>query len=1094
MEYVELHCKSNFTFLEGASHAEELVEQAASLGYRGLAITDTNSLSGVVRGYTVAKEVDIQYIVGAEIVPEDGPPLVMWPTDRPAYGRLCQLITLGRSRREKGECEIYWSDILQHGEGLIAGMILKQPQDGLIKPEPMALATGFGGATISQAAREASPYGSGEIPFSSSRSQDSLPPVRFDPSDDTIWIRWLNAFREAFGDRAYLLSHLHLGVDDRLKLARQSRLAQASRVPLVAAGDVLYHSPERMLLHDLLKAIKHTSTVEEIVALRPSNAQHALRSRSTIAKLYHEHPDAIAKTMEIASRCQFSLEQLKYEYPIESTPNGKTPLEYLKRLTWNGALARYPNGVPDRIVDLLKHEIRLIGDLKYEAYFLTVWDLVRFARSRGILCQGRGSAANSTVCFCLGVTSVDPNEMDLLFERFISRERDEAPDIDVDFEHERREEVLQYIYEKYGRQRAGMTAAVITYRIRSAVRDTGKALGISLDRIDALSKILEGRGGNESLSERCLQAGIDPMSDIGKRFLYLVESLIGFPRHLSQHTGGMVMTQGLLCELCPIENASMEGRTVIQWDKDDLDALGILKVDCLALGMLTAIHKSFDLIESHYARSLTLANVPQGDQSVYDMICKADTLGVFQIESRAQMSMLPRLKPRCFYDLVIEVAIVRPGPIQGQMVHPYLTARATGIQPEYPTPEIGQVLSKTLGVPIFQEQAMRLAVVAAGFTPGEADQLRRAMAAWRRPGVIDQFKQKLMTGMQKRGLSDHFAENVFTQLRGFGEYGFPESHAASFALLVYVSCWLKHHYPQVFCTAMLNSQPLGFYSPSQLVQCARNHHVQCFPADVNQSDWDCTLEKDTNAGSQSIPHNVRLGLRMISGLSESIARTIVEQRKIAGPYRDTNDLSIRTRAGSSVIALLAASGAIDSISGNRRAAYWQSLGLERSGKELPLFEQSSTNDDDLVPESLRPMTDIEEVYSDYSTTGLSLRGHPIGFCREKLNRLRVTPANMLASIASGKFIRVAGLIVLRQRPGTAKGITFVTLEDETGSINLIIKPTIWKQFYLVCKQSNAWLVHGVLESRQNVIHVVAGRIEDLSQEISGFDVDSRDFR
>jgi len=1060
MEYVELHCKSNFTFLEGASHAEELVEQAATLGYRGLAVTDRNSLSGVVRGYTVSKEVDIQYIVGAEIVPENGPPIVVWPTDRAAYGRLCRLITLGRSRREKGECEIYWADILDYREGLIAGLILKQPRVD------------------------------SEAPV-----QDSaLPPFIFDPSEDAGWLRWLNTFREGFGDNAYLLSHLHLGVDDRSKLERQMHLSKATHVPLVAAGDVLYHSPDRMLMHDLLTAIQHTSTIDQIAALRPSNAQRALRSRQVLSSLYKHCPAAMDRTLEIADRCRFSLGQLKYEYPTEATPNGKTPLEYLKRLAWNGAQARYPTGVPSKIVDLLKHEITLIADLKYEAYFLTVWDLVRFARSRGILCQGRGSAANSTVCYCLGVTSVDPNEMDLLFERFISRERNEAPDIDVDFEHERREEVLQYIYEKYGRERAGMTAAVITYRIRSAVRDTGKALGISLDRIDALSKILEGRGSSESLVERCSQAGIDPKSDIGLRFLYLVETLIGFPRHLSQHSGGMVMTHGALCELCPIENASMEGRTVIQWDKDDLDALGILKVDCLALGMLTAIHKSFDFIESHFGKPLTLANIPQGDQSVYDMICRADTVGVFQIESRAQMSMLPRLKPRCFYDLVIEVAIVRPGPIQGQMVHPYLTARATGIQPDYPTPEIGQVLAKTLGVPIFQEQAMRLAVVAAGFTPGEADQLRRAMAAWRRPGVIDQFKKKLISGMLDRGLTEQFAESVFTQLRGFGEYGFPESHAASFALLVYVSCWLKHYYPQVFCAAMLNSQPLGFYSPSQLVQCAQNHSVRCLPADLNQSDWDCTLEPSSPSTIGSRQNPVRLGLRMISGLSESVAKNIVQQRKEKGPYRDTNDLSLRTRLGSSVIALLAESGAMDSISGNRRSAYWQSLGVERSGKELPLFEYDSVSDDDLVPVSLRPMTDIEEVYADYSVTGLSLRGHPIGFCREKLNRMRVTPANLLPSMSSGKFIRVAGLIVLRQRPGTAKGITFVTLEDETGSINLIVKPAIWKQFYLVCKQSNAWLVHGVLESRQSVIHVVAGRIEDLSHELQGFDIDSRDFR
>jgi len=819
-----------------------------------------------------------------------------------------------------------------------------------------------------------------------------------------------------------------------------------------------------------------------------------MRSREILSELYRNYPQAIERTNEIANRCHFSLDQLKYEYPIEATPNGRTPLEHLKRLAWQGAQRRYPEGVPTKIVDLLKHETTLIGELKYEAYFLTVWDLVRFARSRGILCQGRGSAANSTVCYCLGVTSVDPNEMDLLFERFISRERNEAPDIDVDFEHERREEVLQYIYQKYGRERAGMTAAVITYRIRSAVRDTGKALGISLDRIDALSKILEGRDGHESLAERCSQSGIDPASEVGKRFLYFVESLIGFPRHLSQHTGGMVMTQGALCELCPIENASMEGRTVIQWDKDDLDALGILKVDCLALGMLTAIHKSFDMIESHYGKSLTLANIPQGDQSVYDMICKADTVGVFQIESRAQMSMLPRLKPRCFYDLVIEVAIVRPGPIQGQMVHPYLLARATGVQPEYPTPEIGNVLAKTLGVPLFQEQAMRLAVVAAGFTPGEADQLRRAMAAWRRPGVIDQFKQKLLSGMRERGLTEQFAESVFTQLRGFGEYGFPESHAASFALLVYVSCWLKHYYPQVFCAAMLNSQPLGFYSPSQLVQCAQNHGVQCLPADLNRSNWDCTLEAKSSSANDPIAYHVRLGLRMISGLKESVARNVVEQRITNGLYSDTNDVSLRTRIGSGTIALLAESGAMDSIAGNRRSAYWESLGVERSGKDSPLFEQSSVSDDEPIPASLRPMTDLEEVYADYSVTGLSLRGHPIGFCREKLNRMRAIPANLLPSIASGKYVRVAGLIVLRQRPGTAKGITFVTLEDETGSINLIVKPNIWKQFYLICKQSNAWFVHGVLESRQNVIHVVAGRIEDFSQDLKGFDIDSRDFR
>ncbi len=862
MRYVELHCKSNFSFLEGASHADELFQRAEELGYAGLAITDRNSLAGIVKAHAAAKNLPVPMIVGAELHPIDGPPMVVWPADRAAYGRLCRLLSRGRLRREKGACEIRWQDIAELNEGLLAGLLLRQPVIDELPPADMQHFSddqAFPWEPVGQVRVESQPtrdiqagQGRGAQPqlTNSLGEQDqpiagckhTFPAADFDPRDDRGWLDWLHPFREIFSDRGYLLTELDRGVDDQAKLARLVSLSHQSHVPLVASGDVYYHTPQRAVLHDCLLATRFACTIDQIRSQRLSNSQHHLRTLEDIKRSYASVPDAVARTSEIAARGQFKLEQLRYEYPVELAPDRQTPIAFLKRQTWEGAKRRYPSGVPAKVIEQLRHELTLIEELGYEAYFLTVWDLVRYARQRGILCQGRGSAANSVVCYCLEVTSVDPHRLDLLFERFISRERNEAPDIDVDFEHQRREEVLQYIYEKYGRHRAGMTATVITYRTKSAIRDCGRALGISLDRIDGLSKLVDARLSEGTLADRCLESGIDPNSEIGKRFLYLVQNLVGFPRHLSQHVGGMVMTQGWLCELCPLENASMDGRTVIQWDKNDLDELGVLKVDCLSLGMLSAIHRAFDMVFRHYRRKLTLATVPAEDSDVYDMICRADTIGVFQIESRAQMSMLPRLKPRCYYDLVIEVAIVRPGPIQGQMVHPYLKARRTGVQPEYPTDEIRAVLAKTMGVPIFQEQAMKLAVVAAGFSPGEADQLRRAMAAWRRPGVIDQFRKKLLDGMRTRGLSEKFAEQVFTQIRGFGEYGFPESHAASFALLVYVSCWLKHHYPAAFCASILNSQPMGFYAPAQLVADAKEHGVPVAGVDVNFSDWDCTLE------------------------------------------------------------------------------------------------------------------------------------------------------------------------------------------------------------------------------------------------------------
>ncbi len=1079
--YVELQCKSNFSFLEGASHAHELVEQAIQLGYAGIAITDRNTLSGVVRAHTAACDLSFPFIVGSELHPVDGPPVVLWPQSRSGYAQLCKLLSIGRLRAVKGECCLSWHDIVENSQECIAGLV------------PRLRDSTIGYTSEQWNVDSNSPLSVGRIP-----DHPWCPAgFDFDPKDPTKWVLWLNQLREVFGDRGYLVASLHRGVDDPVSLARWKKVSCDAGVPLVATGDCLYHIPERMLLQDCLAAIATGTTVDAVAESRPMNASYALQSLASIERAYRECPEAIAATGEIASRIDFSLTSLRYEYPLEASPDGVLPIDYLKQLTWKGAKERYPKGVPNTVIAMLKHEFSIIEDLHYEPYFLTVWDLVRFARSRNILCQGRGSAANSAVCFCLGVTSVDPIQYDLLFERFISRERNEAPDIDVDFEHQRREEVIQYVYEKYGRHRAGMTAAVTTYRLRSAVRDCGKAIGLSQDRIDSLAKIVEGRGGEESLESKCTVAGIDPKSLVGSRFIYLVQSLLGFPRHLSQHTGGMVMTQGALHELCPIENAAMPGRTIIQWDKNDLDELGILKVDCLALGMLSAIHRSLDLIEDHYQRPLSLASIPAADTAVYDMICQADTVGVFQIESRAQMSMLPRLRPRCFYDLVIEVAIVRPGPIQGQMVHPYLKARQSGQQPEYPNEAIAQVLRKTMGVPLFQEQAMRLAVVAAGFTPGEADQLRRAMAAWRRPGVIDKFKQKLIDGMRVNGLDEIFAERVFNQLRGFGEYGFPESHAASFALLVYASCWIKHHYPEVFCCAMLNSQPLGFYAPAQLIQDATRHGVTILAPDVNASRWDCSLgayslQKKPTAAKQRQP--IRLGLRMIRGLHEMDAEHIVDARTLGAFFVDQTDLVRRAGLSQATLSILADAGALESLSGDRRAAYWQSLGQERKQTAMPLFDARNMDHDEELPESLTRMTPLEEVYTDYATTGLSLKGHPIGFYRRQLEQLRVTPANELSNMSNARFIRVAGLILLRQRPGTAKGITFVTMEDETGSINLVIRPETWKQYYLLCKQSNAWLVHGILENRQGVIHVLVGQVEDLQSVIKPLDIKSRDFR
>jgi error-prone DNA polymerase len=1080
MRYAELHAKSNFSFLEGASHPDELVRRAGELGYHALAVTDRNSLAGVVRTHIAAKEVGLQLVIGAEITPLDAPPVVLWPTDRAAYGRLCRLVTRGRRQAPKGECALMLEDVAEFAEGLIAGVV-----PGGLLGEP------------------ASAGGEGVREIYTMRLSDAPPAEAGSPGV-------MGAYRDIFDDRCYLLAELHRGPDDRARLAQLQQLARETQIPLVAAGDVHYHVPARMVLHDVVTAIRHRTTVAAAEGrLLFPNAERHLRPLDEIRTTFAAAPDAVERTLEIADRSRFSLDELRYEYPTELAPDGQTPLEFLTELTWQGAAERYPGGLPEKVRCQLEHELELIGDLHYASYFLTVWDLVRFARSRGILCQGRGSAANSAVCYSLGVTSVDPATSDLLFERFVSRERDEAPDIDVDFEHERREEVLQYVYEKYGRERAGLAATVITYCSRSAIRDVGKALGLSLDRVDALAKQVEGYTREPKFVQRCREVGLDPASDLGRRLVYCVNEIIGFPRHLSQHVGGMVITEGPLCELVPIENAAMADRTVIEWDKDDLDELGILKVDCLCLGMLTAIHKCFDLVRKHYGRELTLATIPPDDPAVYDMISRADTLGVFQIESRAQMSMLPRLRPRCFYDLVIEVAIVRPGPIQGQMVHPYLRRRAGEEEVTYPNDAIRAVLEKTLGVPIFQEQAMRLAVVAAGFTPGEADQLRRAMAAWRRPGLIDQFRRKLLDGMRANGLTEEFAQRVYQQIRGFGEYGFPESHAASFALLVYASAWLKCHYPAAFAAAMLNSQPLGFYAPAQLVRDARDHGVEVRPIDVSHSRWDCTLEaaRSEERGASDdyearfsflVPRSsLRLGLRMINGLAESAGQAI-ECAREAGPFLSIDDFTRRTTLGQAVVRRLAEADAFDSLGANRRQALWQSLAQERKPRSMPLFDPLPLSLGEDRGEGALPSMQIhEEVVADYRAAGLSLRAHPISFYRRELERLGVTPAQGLAELANGVSVRVAGLVLLRQRPGTAKGITFVTLEDETGTVNLVVHQQTWDRYYRVARRAPAWIAHGHVQTDGGatpVIHVVVGRLESLGEELRKLDVRSRDFR
>ncbi|MCU0839334.1 MAG: error-prone DNA polymerase [Rhodospirillales bacterium] len=1022
MSYAELQVTSNFTFLTGASHPQELVETALALGLAALALTDRNSLAGVVRAHVAAKAAGLRFIVGCRLDLADGPSLLCWPTDRAAYGRLCRLLTLGKRRAPKGDCTFGWEDLGAHVEGQICA---------------------------------------------------ALPPDQL----DTAFAARLKALNALAPGRAYLALHYRHDGGDMRRLNDLAALARTVGMPTLATNDVYYHTPARRPLQDVLTCIREGCRIDEAGLRLAANAERYLKPPAEMRRLFRGHEDAVARTLLVVEHCRFSLDELRYEYPEEPIPPGRTPQTYLEDLTWQGAAERWPDGLPPKIEADLKRELALIGKLGYAAYFLTVHDIVREARCRGILCQGRGSAANSAVCFCLGITGVNPAEMDLLFERFVSEERNEPPDIDVDFEHERREEVIQYIYERYGRDRAGIAAAVISYRPRSAVRDVGKAMGLSEDVTARLAATVWGSWGDGLTFEQVTEAGFDPADLRLCQTLALTGELIGFPRHLSQHVGGFVLTRGRLDETVPIGNAAMADRTFIEWDKDDIDALGILKVDILALGMLTCIRKAFALIGEHHRRTLSLANVPREDVAVYDMLCRADSIGVFQVESRAQMNMLPRLRPRTFYDLVIEVAIVRPGPIQGDMVHPYLRRRQ-GLEPvSYPSEDLRQVLGKTLGVPLFQEQAMKIAIVAAGFTPAESDRLRRAMATFRHSGTIHGFREKFIPGMIARGYQAVFAERCFQQIEGFADYGFPESHSASFAHLVYVSAWLKCHYPAAFAAALLNSQPMGFYAPAQIVGDARAHGVAIRPVDVNHSAWDCTLEPAAADGVA-----LRLGFRLVDGLGEETASRLVAVR--GGGYRSVGALHRRAAMPMAAIERLAAAGAFRSLGLDRRAALWQALAIA-DGSPLPLFDTMEDSAAESGPTVALPVpTPAEQMLDDYRSLGLSLEAHPMAFLRSRFAAERVVTVEAVRATRDRARLAVAGVVLVRQRPGSAKGVVFITLEDETGIVNLVVWPAVLKQFRKVVMTSRLLLARGMIQrSPEGIVHLVADQLVDRTGDL-----------
>ncbi|WP_439616248.1 error-prone DNA polymerase [Shinella sp.] len=1027
MRYVELQTTTHFSFLRGASSADELFAQAAELGVEALGIVDRNSLSGIVRAWEASKATGVKLVVGCRLDLTDGMAILVYPTDRAAYARLCRLLSLGKSRGGKARCILDFNDVALYAKGLI----------GILVP---------------------------------------------DEADDTCAIQ-LRKISEVFKDRAYVSLCLRRRPNDKLRLHNLSNLAVRHRVRTVVTNDVLFHEPDRRQLQDIVTCIRHNKTIDDIGFNRERHADRYLKHAKEMHRLFEAYPEALARTVEIAKRCTFSLSELEYQYPEEAIIPGLGVQATLEKFTWEGAAERYPEGIPETVAKTIRHELQLIETMRYAPYFLTVFNIVRFARSKGILCQGRGSAANSAVCYVLGVTSIDPETNDLLFERFVSQERAEPPDIDVDFEHERREEVIQWIYDTYGRTKAALCSAVTRYRAKGALRDVGKALGLPEDMIRQLSSGVWG-WSKEGVSEKEVKDNNLNMGDRRLRLaIELAQQLMGAPRHLSQHPGGFVLTNDRLDELVPIEPAAMDHRQIIEWDKDDVEALKMMKVDILALGMLTCMSKAFALIKEHKNDPLDLASIEQEDGPTYAMIRKADTLGTFQVESRAQMAMLPRLKPRTFYDLVIQVAIVRPGPIQGDMVHPYLRRREGREPVEYPTPELEAVLGKTLGVPLFQESAMRVAMVCAGFTAGEADQLRKSMATFKFTGGVSRFKTKLVEGMVRNGYSPEFAEKTFSQLEGFGSYGFPESHAASFALIAYASCYVKCHYPDAFCAALLNSQPMGFYAPAQIVADARAHGVEVRPVCLNASRWDCTLE----AIPGTTRHAVRLGMRMVKGLALRDAARIVVARADE-PFVSADDVWRRSGVPTEALVQLAEADAFrPCLKLERRDALWALKALRDD--PLPLFAAAAEREAEVVPEmvepsvSLVPMVEGRQVVEDYGHTGLTLRDHPMSFLREDLRRKNIVTCAEAAGHHDGKWLWTAGIVLVRQKPGSAKGVMFATIEDETGVVNVVIWPLLFERQRRVVLSASMLGVNGKIQREGDVVHLVAQRLFDFSADL-----------
>ncbi len=1045
--YAEFAIQSNFSFLRGASKPEELVVAAKLLGLSALGLADRNTVAGVVRAWQQAKVEKLAYHPGCRLVFSDGTPDVLaYPQNRKGWGHLCRMLTQANMREEskKGAPLLYRDDLFDWGDLLSLAV----------------------------------------LPDFDTRPEGAL--------------EFLHALKDHFGNSVWLaVSPTYTG-NDRFRLEQAAGMAGFAGLPLMAVNDVLYHAPGRRPLQDVLTAIRLNVPVAEVGLELTKNAERYLKSPAEMARLFRRYPEAIAETLRFAQTLKFSLSDLQYNYPDEPTESGLGPQEELERLTWEGAKFRYPDGVPDKVEKIIRHELQTVRELNYARYFLTVHDIIKFARSQEILCQGRGSAANSVICYCLRITEVGPEIIDTLFERFISKERDEPPDIDVDFEHEKRKPVMDYIYEKYSEKHTSLAAAVVSYRGRSALREIAKAMGLSDDVRSALSGSIWGWSSSELGDKEAHAGGLSKTDPLVKHVIDRANEIMGFPRHLSQHVGGFVITKDRLDEIVPIMKTAMDDRKMVEWDKDDLDAVKILKVDILALGMLSCLRRAFEFLHKHYdvpddhGRPVELATLKQEDKNVYDMICRADTIGVFQIESRAQMSMLPRLKPRTFYDLVIEVAIVRPGPIQGNMVHPYLRRRQEKEKPDYIHPELETILERTLGVPLFQEQAMKIAIVAGGFTPGEADELRRSMATFKRTGTIGNHEKRMIDGMVAKGYPREFAQRCFDQIKGFGEYGFPESHAAAFSLLVYASCWFKAYYPDVFCAAILNSQPMGFYQPAQLVRDAEDHGVEILPVDINSSDWDCLLEERPFDHSRIITrhsemrdviktrHAVRLGFRQIKGLSKEAMEDFVRRR--GGGYDSVRDVWLRSGLGTYEIERLAQADAFRSIGLDRREALWavRALDQKNAAEHLPLFDQPALRLRDNEPETRLPVMPLgQHVIHDYQSLGLSLKAHPVSFLRHRLDQSGVVPNARLISVPDGRRVSVAGLVLVRQRPGTGNAI-FLTLEDEEAVANVIIWPRIFDRYRSVVMGSRFVRVRGRLQSESGVVHIVAEKIEDLS--------------